>query len=34
MIDISKNNCAVATITVERDTISPPFGIYRKDYCT
>jgi hypothetical protein len=30
MIDISKNNCAVATTTVERDTLSTPFDSYRK----
>jgi len=30
MIDISKKNCAVATTTVERDTLSTPFDSYRK----
>jgi hypothetical protein len=30
VIDISKNNCAVATTTVERDTPDTPFDGYKK----
>jgi diaminopimelate decarboxylase len=30
MTDISKNNCAVAMTTVERDTLSTPFDTYRE----